>query len=164
TGLEMLSRDVASRAFLNRSGPFRGMREDLPSPLAMKAPSAGYRAEIARLFQRMLFRNPTPPEVANAFRFIQGIYRAARDVPPESDDLRFQLTARDGHGRSTTEDIVIPVTSDPHSLYQELIDESLQGPSPTLKRALKQEFTLRANDAGQQFRISNVSTNGNVSI
>src|SRR5262249_22049869 len=78
--------------------------------------------------------------------------------------LRFQLTARDGHGRSTTEDIVIPVTSDPHSLYQELIDESLQGPSPTLKRALKQEFTLRANDAGQQFRISNVSTNGNVSI
>jgi hypothetical protein len=184
TGVEMLGRDVASRAFLARSGPFAGFPASLPAPVGLKAPAAAHKEAIARLYRRMLFRDPTPRETQQAFSFLQAVYRAQdRIAATAPQDLRFSLTVRDAEGMQTTRDMTVRVTADTRGLYQEFVDQSdPQAPAPAaaaaaakdakegeaLKnvavRTLASTFRFAPGDAGQKVVISNAGTHGNVSV
>jgi hypothetical protein len=164
SAVDLMSRDVASRAYLLSTGPFRGRPASLPSPLGMRAPDGAYRREIQRLYNRMLFRSATEPELRRSFALLQSIYRAQDRLADESSDLSFALEVRDGRGLATTQNFTLPVGRDRRGLYQEFLDENQPSEEDLVRRKLDGVFTLKAGDNGQQFRISNVNTHGNISI
>jgi hypothetical protein len=164
SAVDLMSRDVASRAYLLGTGPFRGRPASLPSPLGMRVPDSAYRREIQRLYDRMLFRSATEPEVRRAFALLQSIYRAQDRLADESSDLSFEMEVQDDHGLATTQNFTIPVGRDRHGLYQQFIDENTPSDEDIVRQKLDTVFTFKAGDKGQQFRISNTNTHGNVSI
>ncbi len=168
TGVDLMGRDVASRAYLNRTGPFRGFPYTLPSPVSMKTPSAPISLAIDRLYTRMLFRAPTATERAQAFAFVQGVYGAEKDLSDTApQDLRFQLTVKDDQGMTTGREVTVKVTADTHALYSEFVDQSLAFKDDANKTAVKtvgDAFTFKPGDAGQKVVVSNAGTYGNVSV
>jgi hypothetical protein len=164
SAVDLMSRDVASRAYLLATGPFRGRPASLPSPLGMRTPDSAYRREIQRLYDRMLFRSATEPELRRAFALLQSIYRAQDRLADESSDLTFELEVQDEHGLATTQNFTIPVGRDRRGLYQQFIDENVPSEQDVVRQKLDTDFSFKASDKGQQFRISNANTYGNVSI
>lgn len=169
TGVEMMARDVASRAYLSRSGPFANWPASLPSPAAMKAPDAAYTRTIDQLYRKMLFRPATAAERRDAFTFLQSVYRAQSSLAATApQDLRFSLTVSDQQGRKTTQDITIRVTADDHALYQEFVNQNQTSgadeKTAIASKTLGGTFTFAPGDTGQKVEISNIGTQGNVSV
>ncbi len=178
TGVEMLGRDVASRAYLTRTGPFAGHPDTLPSPVGMKAPDAAHAREINRLYKAMLFRDATPAEQREAFRFLQTVYKAQNSLAATApQDLRFALSVRDQKGMQTTREVTVKVTTDERALYQEFVDQSDEKAAKpagaekdkalTEKLAIRKlagTFTFAPGDKGQKVEITNGGTHGNVSV
>lgn len=164
TGVDMMARDIASRAYINRTGPFVGRPENLPDPLKMKKPDPLYRREIQRLYRYLLFREPTEQEVQSAFRFIQNVYRNRQRLTSLSQTLRFELIVQDSQGLTTRKNFSLQITNSPLGLYQEFINQKQLGSNGLVKQKLSRLFTFKAKTPGQQFQISNEDTNGNVSI
>ncbi|MHB8520121.1 MAG: hypothetical protein ACYDH9_05135 [Limisphaerales bacterium] len=185
TGLAMLSRDVASRAYTLRSGPFAGRPDHLPSPLGMNAPDAAYREGITRLYTAILFRPPMQEEIQQAFTLLQNVYRNENEIRGGDYELTFKLTASDAStGRTSTRTLSIPVSGESHGLYQELISQSASEPEAKelreetkatkrrdrkvsgriARQKLSATFQFQPDDPGQCCKISNVNTVGNVSF
>jgi hypothetical protein len=167
SGVDILSRDMATRAYLASTGPFTGRAENLPSPLGMSVPDAVYKREINRLYQRVLFRNATTTEMLGSFQFLQGVCRAQKDLAEQSYDLQFELSVKDEHGLDTTQNFSIQVVNDRYGLCQTLVNQNENGDSdgkPVVQCKLNGPFTFKANDPEQKVVISNVGTHGNVIV
>lgn len=167
TGVDLMGRDVASRAYLTRSGPFAGFSE-LPSPVGMKAPSKPMQDAINTLYRRMLYRDATPTEQRQAFAFLQKVSKQDKALQATApQDVRFALTVTDEQGQQVAEDVTIRVTNDEHAVRQEFVDQSKEvddGKNRTATRWLYDAFTFAPNDPGQKLTITNAGTHGNVSI
>ena len=64
-----LAADASSRAYLDRSGPFAGRPEAMPLPGPRPVRSVRdqpVRVQITRLYERLLFRAPSPDELGHA--------------------------------------------------------------------------------------------------
>lgn len=164
SAVDALARDVASRAYLASSGPFAGRAENLPAPLGMKTPNPAYRAEIVRLYRRMLYRNPTEAETAQAFQFIRNIYAAQKSVAKEDSALDFELEVQDDQGRATTRALRIAVSQEALGLYQEFLDQTLQAEGSQIRKKLDGTFTFKPGARGQRLELTNTGTSGNVSL
>ena len=168
SGVDALSRDVASRAYLTATGPFAGRPEALPDPQKMIVPDAAYKREISRLYQRLLFRDPSSKEMASSFRFIKDIYSAQSDIASQNYDLRFDLMAKDVQGLSTAQEFRVHVVNDIYGLSQTLVDEtestSTDPKSKEAQKLLDGPFAFKANDATQKVTIYNANTHGNVIV
>jgi hypothetical protein len=164
TGVEMMSRDVASRAYMERTGPVRGFPAALPSPLRMKAPDSLYRREISLLFDRLLFRNPTGAELRDSFRLLQNVYREQSAIASGEQEARFELTVRDAQGRASAQGFSIRILPGRLGLYQEYVNQNEGPPGDLVKKTLNARFTLKAGDAVQRLEVSNRGTSGNVSV
>lgn len=164
TGVDMMARDVVSRAYINRTGPFERRPANLPNPLKMKNPNSLYRQEIRRLYRHLLFREPTEQEVQSAFRFLQNIYRNHQQLTLLPQTLRFELIVQDSQGLTTRKNFSLWVTHNSLGLYQEFINQQRSGSNGLARQKLNRRFTFKAKTPGQQFQISNEDTSGNVSI
>jgi hypothetical protein len=169
TGVDLMGRDVASRAYLTRTGPFAGFPDVLPSPTSLQAPNAEYKSAINRLYNRMLFRDATPAEIAESWQFIRRVYKAKDTLAQTaSQDVRLQLTVSDEAGMKVTRDVLVHVSADPkHTISQEFVDQSRDsddGKNHTATRTLYDEFTFVPGDDGQKVVITNAGTHGNVSV
>jgi hypothetical protein len=165
TGLEMLSRDVADRAYTLKNGPFDGRPDEMESPEKNAEPSDLYRQQIAKLYRAILYRAPTVAEEQQAYDLIRGVYRAKQEILSTDFDLAFALEVEDPlTGLKSRRTITLPISGEFHGLYQELIDESAHSPTRMARRTLAQKFQFKKGDAGQRFRLSNVNTIGNVSL
>lgn len=185
TGLDMLARDVASRAYAMRTGPFAGRAEPLPSPLTLAKPDAAYRREIARLYQALLFRAPTAAELEQSFALLKHVHRTAEEIRASDFEMSFDLVVEDPQtGLKATRAISIPVSAEPLGLYQELVNQSAgtsepdERPAgakepgqkgrkvdgPVQRHTLGRTFQFKPGDTAQRFRLSNVHTTGNVSF
>jgi hypothetical protein len=169
TGVDLMARDVASRSYLARTGPFAGFPSDLPAPTAMKAPDARYTAAIDRMYDRMLFRTPSPTERKKAFAFLQDVYRAQGTLTKTAaQDLRFALTVTDDANRSVKQEVSLKVSADPgRALYSEFVDQSKDAADEKTKTATKtlgRQFTFVPGDTGQKVAFTNEGTHGNVSV
>ena len=80
TAVDLMGQDIASRAYVQSSGPFAGRAKNLAPPLSLTAPDDAYKTQITRLYQRMLFRDPTPEEIDSAFRFIRNVAKAENQL------------------------------------------------------------------------------------
>lgn len=164
TGIDMLSRDVASLAYLNNSGPFRGFPTNLPDPTKLTAPDAAYRRAINLLYNRLLFRDAMEQEMQQAFRFLQSVYREAKNLTPDFYDLQFELTVEDEQGLKTTRTLALTVLNTPYALTQEFVDETQAEKSGIGRHKLAAAFTFKRADDGQCVRVSNAGTYGVVSV
>src|SRR5262245_26595099 len=165
SGLEVLSRDVASRAYTLKTGPFAGRNEQLPSPALTEKPDAACERELTRLYQTILFRSPTRKEIQDSFAFLKNVYRAETEIRGRDFELAFKLTVEDKEtGLKAMRTVNIPVSGETHGVYQELIDESESGTNRVGLQRLAKPFTFKPSDDGQLFRIANVNTIGNVSF
>ena len=170
TATDVMSRDVASRAYLNRTGPFKGFDVSaLPSPTTLVKPSPAYKTAINRLYSRMLFRDATPEETQAAWEFLQAVYKKktvlAQTAP---QDVRFSLAVKDADSRVVSEDVTVRVSADSHALRSEFVDQSKLVATDTEKTATQQlaggPFTFAPGDPSQKVVVSNENTHGNVSI
>ena len=165
TGLEMLSRDVADRAYTLKSGPFEDRPDAMETPEKSEKPSTSYRQQIAKLYRAILYRAPTAAEEQQAYDLIRGVYRAKQDILSTDFDLAFALEVEDPlTGLKSRRTITLPISGEFHGIYQELIDESAHSTDRVARRTLAQKFQFKKGDAGQRFRLSNVNTIGNVSL
>jgi hypothetical protein len=185
TGLDMLSRDVAARAYASKVGPFAGHPESLPSPLGMDGPDAAYAGAISKLYEKILFRSPDGAELNEAFALLRNIYRSAPQVRASEFELSFNLTVQDVEtGLKTVESLTIPVAGGSNGLFEEYLDESrvvVKEPEPSasakpatrkrrsvsgevVKAKLDRTFHFRAHDPTQTLRVYNANTVGNVSF
>ena len=170
TATDVMSRDVASRAFLTRTGPFAGFDAAvLPSPTSLASPTPAYKAAINRLYNRMLFRDAQPGEIQAAWGFLQAVTKKqsllAQTAP---QDVRFSLTVKDTENRKVSEDVTVRVSSDSHALRSEFVDQSRDQSTDKEKTATKTlaggPFTFAPGDNGQKIVVTNENTHGNVSI
>jgi hypothetical protein len=162
--VDLMARDVASRAYLARTGPFASARLPDASPLSLSVPDAAYRREIQRLYRHLLFRSASEVEVLSAFRFLQDLYRRRSSLASESADLTFELEARGAGGLTTASSFTLPVGRETRGIHQEFIDENLPSEETFARQKLDGVFLFRAWDRQQEFRISNTDTHGNVSL
>ena len=86
SALDGLARDVATKAFLNRSGPFDGIDTDRSEP---------DRADIARLYRAILYRNPTDAEQAAALALFRDLEARRESLATEDGTLAFELQVDD---------------------------------------------------------------------
>jgi hypothetical protein len=163
-GMDLLATDLATRAWLRSSGPFEGRARDLPSPLDRETPDDATLDEIHRLFRRLLFRDPTPAEVRGAFEMLRNVARNEAQLARQPRELRFELRVEDPSGLSGVADVLIPLSHSPCGLYQEFIDQAAKSETPLARSPLARQFTFKAGDADQQFRILNAASHGNVSL
>lgn len=167
TALEMLSRDVADRAYTMKSGPFAGRPDHLRPPDQMRPADPAYRQEITRLYQALLFREPSDQELKQSFGLIRSVHLARDEIRGTDYDLAFELTVADpATGLKARQVVVIPISGDFHGFYQELVDESRgdEAPGNGARHVLGRTFMFKKGDAGQRLRLSNVNTFGNVSF
>lgn len=164
SAMDSLSRDVASRAYLTSTGPFAGRATKLPSPLKLKAPDAAYRAEITRLYRKLLFRSPSQAELGQAFGLLKNVYLAQETVAKEPGNLDLELLVEDEAGKRASYAFRIPYTNQSLGLYQEWLDQSAEVKTEQVRKTLGRTFTLRPKTPGQKFELTNEETAGNVSL
>jgi hypothetical protein len=164
SAVDTMARDVASRAYLTSSGPFAGRAAALPSPAAMKTPDAAYRAEITRLYRKVLFRSPVEAEVRQAFGFLKSVYAARETVAREPGNIDLELQVEDASGNRAAQAFRIPFTNEGLSVYQEWLDQSQASTTAQVRKKLDTPFTFKPKVRGQRFELTNEETTGNVSL
>ena len=122
SALEMLSRDVAARAYRQRLGPFENWPEpeqaELDGDLASRA--------IDRLFQAVLFRAPTASERQQAVQLLRNINEMETLISERDSELAFELSVTDPEtSLQSRQTITIRVNGDRTGLTQSLIDQRL---------------------------------------
>lgn len=164
--LDALARDVASRAYLTRSGPFAGRPAELPAPRASGPPDPRTRAEIVHLYRYLLYRAPTEAEVQHAHEFLRRVYTARRDGDDDAV-LDFELEVADPEGRVTRRAVRLPVDGGKLGLGQSWINQALG--TGEARAELPGEYTLSPPGpgdptAGPRLELRNDQTTGTVGL
>ncbi len=124
TGLEMLARDVCSRAYLRRSGPFANWQEPASDPRELKTIDDEHRQAISRLYQRILYRDPSEVELGQSLDLLRGVRELEGEISQQDSRLVFELTVADpDSGQRTSRTIDIPASGDRLDVRQLAIDQ-----------------------------------------
>ncbi len=124
TGLEMLARDVSSRAYLRRSGPFASWQEPASDPRKLKTVDDAHRQAISRLFQRILYRDPSEVELGQSLNLLRGVRELEGEISQQDSRLVFELTAAEPEsGQRAARTIDIPVSGDRLDVRQLIVDQ-----------------------------------------
>ncbi|HSH94673.1 MAG TPA: hypothetical protein VK968_11055, partial [Roseimicrobium sp.] len=168
TGVEMLSRDVASRAYTRKTGPFAGRPDSFNDPSKLGKPDSAYEKEIKRLYEAILFRGPSSKELEESFSLIKGVYAARDQIQGTDVEIGFKLTVTDDSTKLESSRIIsIPVSGDRHGIYQEWVDQSKatgDAKEKVMRQKLAKKFNFKSGDDGQLVRVHNVDSIGNVSL
>ncbi len=177
SGLEMLARDVANRAYEQQRGPFR----EWPSSdeRASEPVTSDYRAAIQQLYERVLYRPATELELEEAFALLCGVFELDESVKKRDDELGFELVVRDPEtGFEQREVVRIPVSGDSLQVRQYLVDQTSTSvkdsnvkqenattlPDSLRRKTIAQHNWLNPNVPNQRIMIHNVDTLRNVSF
>ena len=150
SGVELVARELASKAYLNQTGPFVGFTEQMTE-----------KEGISRLWKKLLFREPTATELVEAQAFLKSVATAQSSLTQTSpSDLRFSLTVTDERGQRVTKELGIAVRSEDHALTTLYVDQE----AGEAAEKLLGSFTLLPENKGQRLIISNAESYGNVSV
>ena len=172
TGLELLARDVASKAYEQRTGPFREWPTFAGRPLAGHAIGADYRTAIDQLYERVLFRPATDKEIDEAFGLLCEVFEVEEAIKARDDELGFELVVKDAKTGYTQREVIrIPVSGDTLQVKQFLVDQTMglkdaDQASPHLRRrqVLVSNVRLEPDSPTQRLILHNVGTVRNVSF
>ncbi len=124
SGMELLARDVANRAYENGTGPFADWNRALPTPTS-EVISEAYCDAIHQLYQHVLYRRATPTEIDQAYDLIRGVHELRDDIQRRDDQLSFELRVTDPQtGFDSKQRVHIPINADAYPVQQFLIDQS----------------------------------------
>ena len=127
SGLEMMAKDVSRRAYEQKSGPFAGLEIGPTSPLEFDIPPESYRRGISQLYERILYRRPTPDEIASSFELLRNIYRSREDVIARDHALEFELMVTDRETNfAQARRIRLPVKAENLNVHQQFVDQTQQ--------------------------------------
>ena len=170
TALEMLSRDVAARAYERGTGPFADHPQQLLPPGGRQRASHVYRGAISRLYNALLFRPPAPAEIDQAYDLLRSVYAEQQSIAERDYDLHLELLVRDNStGQQATQAIRVPVRGEAIPVYQQFIDQTRGEALPDANEGLVASKLPRAvrllpQAEGQRLVLHNVATEGNVSF
>ena len=150
SGVELIGRELASKAYLNRTGPFSGFTD-----------ATSEREGVTRLWKKLLFREPTASELNEAQAFLKSVAAAQTSLAETApSDLRFSLAVTDERGQRVLKELGVSVRSDDHALTTLYVDQEA-GELPEKELG---SFSLVPGDTGQRVIISNAESYGNVSV
>ena len=150
SGVELVARELASKAYLNQTGPFVGFTEQTTE-----------KEGISRLWRKLLFREPTATELVEAQAFLKSVAAAQSSLTQTSpSNLRFSLTVTDERGQRVTKELGIAVRSEDHALTTLYVAQE----AGEAAEKLLSTFTLLPENKGQRLIISNAESYGNVSV
>lgn len=158
TGLDLLGADVASKAYLNQSGPYQNLPHSFVSPLHINQPNEAYQQGINQIYQKMLYRLANEREMEQSFALIRSVHEKHQ---PENDGnyrLDFEVTVEGDAGVKTVRNLGIDVINSPHTLYQSKLDLNTGHNDRIAESALERTFHFRVNDKGQAVEVSNYGT------
>lgn len=167
TGMEMLSRDVAERAYQDRQGPFRDWPQAFRSPLELDSPDAAFVTAIQQLYRQILFRSATPLELEQAFHLIQQVHALEETISLRDSELEFELVARDPELQMESRTTIrIPVSGERLEVSQRMVDQSqlASDADDPYTEELLGEFRLSPQGSGQRLVLHNLGTHRNVSF
>ena len=153
-----LAADASSRAYLNRTGPFAGRPDPMPLPAA--GPSRPVRAQIARLYERLLFRAPGPNELGRAESFLHAVAAAQTAHAEKIGPLLFQVVVSDADGREAVQPAQVSVLPAGSGISTLFVNEDA-GAAP---QAALGVWSLKPGDATQRLVVSNGGTSGKVTF
>lgn len=139
SSVEMMSRDVASRAYRLRTGPFVPWREEFEVALADlsedkaagTSTDAAITAAVSQLYRRILFRDPTATEIDDSMRLLNEVQQLSSIISSRDTELGFEVTVTDPATQlSTRKTISIPIRGWNQGVQQSLIDQSKAAASP----------------------------------
>lgn len=173
--LDQMAADMVSKAFLNGSGPFKGLALPAAPPLNLASPPADYAGAIAELYRRLLYREPMPEETLDSFRFVRSIFEEeltaeAIDAPLGGDQtLDFELTARgkllNGEpGPATRRRVSLLARDDTRGYFQTSFSQNRNMPSFVWRERVGGRFPFRAGDGGQSVTVANLGSRGIVTF
>ncbi|MEM7231118.1 MAG: hypothetical protein AAF517_03020 [Planctomycetota bacterium] len=156
SALDALARDVSSRSYATRSGPFEGHDPDVSS-------SEDFDRQIRRIFRRIIYRDPSQDELAKSRELVRGVLSSESSIESTGYDLEFEVTARDeSTGLESRKNLLITVSGGDLSVHTEQLDQSRGAKSPGNQRLaisrLDGSFALRARNKVQALRIRNEGT------
>lgn len=153
-----LAADVASRAYINRTGPFANCADNIPLP------GSGHdslvRGQIARLYQHLLFRGPSTIETAAAMKLLRVVGDAPVPSPVETGPLMFQVLVHSDDGQqgvAQTSVAVLPSGAGVSTIY---VNENAAGIS---EQSLG-TWDLKARLPNQRLVVANDGTVGHVTF
>ncbi|MEZ6138129.1 MAG: hypothetical protein R3C53_24865 [Pirellulaceae bacterium] len=128
SALEVLSRDVASRAYRQKLGPFADWNE----PLDAATSASDLQQAIETVYQRVLFRSPSEQESRHALELLQGVQDLEQTIAERHTELVFEVTVTDPTTSLTSQaTISIPVNGDRLGIQQSIIDQRANTQSET---------------------------------
>ncbi len=120
SALEVLSRDVASRAVRQKTGPF----DDWHEPLNAEANESALRKNIETVFRRILFRGPSEQEMLQSLELLEGVQALEQTIAERNTELTFEVTVSDpATGLVAQSTLSIPVNGDRLGIQQTIIDQ-----------------------------------------
>jgi hypothetical protein len=158
TGLDLLGADVASKAYLNHTGPYQDFPSTLPSPLEIAKPDETYQTVINQIFQKMLYRPATDDEMQQSFALIKSVYEKHQPQNDGNYRLDFEVTVEGDAGVKTVRNLGIDVINSPHTLYQSKINLNTEHEDRIAQIELERTFHFRAGDEGQAVEVLNYGT------
>ncbi len=154
TALDMMAREVVSKAYTSRTGPFAGHSNH----------GENVREEIGRLYEAILFRQPSAEEIEKALALFRQLESNATSIEKRDYDLVFDLTVSDAEtGLVETRGLRIPVAADGAGVRQFLIDQSGKAENK-LGETLIGNFDLEAGAASGRLVMWNGGSLGIVSF
>ena len=165
SALDTLATSVASRAYLQKMGPFAGRASDVFSPLSQKGSVEAWRGGIRGLYRSIVFRDPTDAEFAESIQLLNDIVNAKETIRTSRYTLGFTLTVdEETTGFTSSHDAAIPVLGGGLGLYQTSIDQSVESDDKIAEATLGRLFNFRPNDMRQHLRMSNFRCRSSVSF
>jgi hypothetical protein len=147
SGMEMLSRDVANRAFERRAGPFEDWDKYLNLPADAES-VAVMREAVDRLYRHILYRPATVGEIDQSLNLLRNVHELRDDIQRRDDELTFELQVSDPvTGLVSQRLIQIPINADSYPVRQFWVDQSREG-------EVDDSTVDRAEDAGKSVRNS----------
>lgn len=116
TGLDQVSRDLCTQAFLNQQGPFAGWDSG----------TSDWMERLRHLYQSFLFRDPTHAEVLDAESLFQRVFAEAQTLRTQDYRFSFEAVVTDAKtGWSASKIFQIPVdASHLAGGFQQWVDQS----------------------------------------
>ena len=163
-GLDLLGMDVASKSYLNRSGPMAGLPADLPDPMASPAPDERFRETVTHLYQRLLVRDPWEDEIQEAFQMMREICREYETPSDGPSPLDFEVAVTGEAGVEARRNFTIQVDNTSLALQQAWLNENTDSDETWSRWTMPSTFHFQVRDTEQRVILSNRDTLGTVSF
>ena len=154
-----LAADASSRAYLAKTGPFSGRPDTMPLPGA--GSNRPVRDQIARLYQRLLFRAPSADEMSRSLTFLHSVAAAQTARAQKAGPLMFQVVVSSPDGEEAIQQASVSVLPPNSGVSTQFVNENAATATPEATLGI---WNLKPGDSSERLVVSNDGTVGKVTF